>query len=101
MGSRLQLQIILEDLLGSRNVYFQPPETISMTYPCIVYSRDADKTNFANDKSYSHRFRYSLVIMDRNPDSAVLEKVAKLPMCSFTRHYTKDNLNHDVYNLYY
>jgi hypothetical protein len=102
MGSRVQLQALLEDLLGSRNVYFQPPETVKLGYPCIIYSRGViGKTQFANDKPYKHAVRYSVTVIDANPDSNILDKIASLPMCVFERHFTKDNLHHDIYNLYY
>lgn len=38
MGTRLELQNKLEELLGSRHVYFQPPESVKMEYPAIKYS---------------------------------------------------------------
>jgi len=101
MGSRLNLQTLLEALLGTRNVYFQPPETIKLSYPGIIYSRNSGETRFANNKPYAHQLRYNIMVIDKNPDSEILEKIASLPMCTFERHYTADNLNHDVYNLYY
>lgn len=101
MGNRVQLQTLLENLLGSRNVYFQPPETIKLAYPCVVYSRNDVETKFANNNPYKHSTGYQLTIIDKNPDSEIPGKIAMLAMCSFERHYTKDNLNHDVYNIYY
>lgn len=101
MGQRLQLQTLLEDLLGSRNVYFQPPPTISMQYPAIVYKRDRMDTEFANNKPYKHKKRYQVTVIDRKPDSTIHEKVAELPMCTYDRFYTADNLNHDVFNLFF
>lgn len=102
MNNRLELQSKLEELLGSRNVYFQPPESIKLNYPCIIYSRGiTHKTIFANDNQYQHRIRYDVIIIDKNPDSEILDKIASLPMCVFQRHYTSNNLNHDVYELYY
>lgn len=101
MEKRLQLQSILEELLGSRNVYFQPPETVKLVYPCIIYSRSSGATKFANNKPYNYQQQYQLMVIDKNPDSVMPGKVTMLPMCKFERHYTKDNLNHDVYNIYY
>jgi hypothetical protein len=102
MERRLQLQALLEELIGSENVYFQPPATIEMIYPCIVFKRGvSSKTLFANDNPYRHKVGYMVTVIDDNPDSDLLYKIANLPMCSFERHYTSDNLNHDVYNLYY
>ena len=72
-----------------------------MEYPCIVYSRIKTDDKFANNGLYLQKKRYSVKVIDRNPDSASPDKIAKLPLCSFDRHYTADNLNHDVYNIYY
>lgn len=101
MGSRLDLQTLLEGVLGSGNVYFQPPETIKLEYPCIVYSRAAGNTDFANNVPYQHYARYSVVLLDYNPDTGTIHKLVHLPMCLYDRHYTMDNLNHDVFTLYF
>lgn len=101
MARRLELQALLVDILGSNNVYFQPPPSVKMQYPCIVYNRDYEQANFADDKPYKHRKRYQVTIIDRNPDSEIPAKVAALPLCSFDRAFTADNLNHDVYRLFF
>lgn len=101
MGLRLQLQSLLEEILGSDNVYFQPPSTVQMTYPAIVYNRDQAVTNFADDKPYTNTKRYMVTIIDRNPDSVIPDKIAMLPLSTFNRHFTADMLNHDVYNIYF
>lgn len=101
MAQRLQLQSLLETTLGSRNVYFQPGSNVEMQYPAIVYSRDYATTNFASDLPYHMRKRYQVTYIDRNPDSLVPDKIATLPMCIFARHFKADNLNHDVYNIYF
>lgn len=101
MGKQIQLQQLLEELVESENVYFQPPPTFKMEYPCIVYSRNNIVTTFANDKPYNHVTGYQLKVLDYEPDGNFIKKVSTLPMCSFERHYTVDNLNHDVYNIFY
>lgn len=101
MGQRSELQTILVGILGSNNVYFQPPPSLQMKYPCIVYQREHVWTEFADDKPYAHTTRYLVTVIDSNPDSAIPEKVAALPMCVFDRFYTADNLNHDVYRLFF
>lgn len=99
--SRTELQTLLEDLLGSRNVYFQPPESIKMNYPCIVYSRNDGRTQFANNRPYRFTKRYSLTYISRNPEDDMVDKIAELPMCIYDRHYTADNLHHDTFQIYF
>jgi hypothetical protein len=99
MGQRLQLQSLLETF--TPNVYFQPPTNVQLKYPCIIYKRDFADTKFANDKPYSHMLRYMVTVIDRDPDSAIPDKIAAMPLSVFNRFYTADNLNHDVFNVYY
>ena len=101
MGSRLELQTLLEGLLGSRNVYFQPPSSVRMNYPAIVYSRDDIWIDHADNVSYMQVTAYQVTVIDPDPDSAVISKIAGLPRCSYDRHYVADNLNHDTFILYY
>ncbi len=101
MASRLQLQTELEELLGSKNVYYQPPASVKMSYPAIVYSRNDIKNDFANNDVYSQNRSYEVIVIDKNPDSEIVDRVSQLPMCRFDRHYTSDNLNHDVFTLFY
>jgi len=101
MGRRLDLHAILVSLLGSNNVYFQPPPTVQMKYPCIVYKRDNVQTTFANDQPYTRVKQYLVTVIDTNPDSIIHDKIGSLPKCVYDRFYTADNLNHDVYRLFF
>lgn len=101
MAPRQDLQNLLKVILGSSNVYFQPPSNITMKYPAIVYNRNDIRTEFANNEPYTHKKRYQVTVMDVNPDSDIVDKVAALPLCSYDRSYTADNLNHDVFNLFF
>lgn len=99
--SRLELQKILENLMGSRNVYFQPPETVKLQYPCIVYNRSEVDVIHADNLSYATKKLYSLMLIDRNPDSEFVDKILSLPYCNFDRHYAAENLNHDIFTIYF
>lgn len=101
MGQRLELHELLKNILGSGNVYFQPPPSVAINYPCIIYKRDYLDTKFAGNKPYKQKKRYQITVIDRNPDSLIPDKIAALPMCVFDRHYPADNLNHDVYKLFF
>ena len=101
MASRFELQALLVIISGTENVYFQPPPTVQMKYPCVVYHRDYELVNHADDLPYKRRKRYSVTVIDRDPDSAIPDKIAELPLCVFDRFYTADNLNHDVYKLFF
>jgi hypothetical protein len=99
MARRLQLHQLLESF--TENVYFQPPTNVQLQYPCIIYKRDFATTTFADDKPYNNTRRYMVMVIDRDPDSDIPDKVASMPLSIFNRFYTADNLNHDVYNVYF
>ena len=99
MGQRLQLHQLLKTITD--NVYFQPPTNVQLKYPCIIYNRDSIRTEFAGDRPYAHTTRYMVTVIDRDPDNEIVDKVANLPMSLFNRFYTADDLNHDVFSLYF
>ena len=101
MASRLDLHEELCKLLGSRNVYFQPPESVKMNYPAIVYFRDKIDNTFANNEVYLTKRGYTVTVIDKDPDSELVEKMIKFPTSKWNRHYTSNNLNHDVFSIYY
>lgn len=99
MARRLQLHQLLKTF--TENVYFQPPTNIQLKYPCIIYKRDFADTKFADDKPYSYMTRYMITVIDQDPDSEIPSKVASIPRSLFNRFYTADDLNHDVFNVYF
>lgn len=101
MGSRIDLQRLLENLLGSDHVYYDPPETVKIKYPAIIYSKNNVWSIRANDTRYQSRKRYNLIFVDRRPDNSIIEKLLDLPYCSYDRHYISDNLHHDSLTIYY
>ena len=102
MGSRLDLQTELETILGSRNVYFQPPESIKLSYDCIVYNRKDIWNRHADNRNYALEDCYELTVIYRNPDSDLTHTILEhFQYASFTRHFASDNLNHDIITIYY
>lgn len=96
---RADLQALLETLVD--DVYFQPPTNVSLRFPCIIYKRNTDWVKHADNDLHLRMLQYEVTVIDRDPDSMIPVEVAKLPMCRFQRHFTADDLNHDVYNLYW
>lgn len=101
MNTRLDLHLILTDILGSEAVYFQPPESFKLSFPCIVYSKSSIEAKYANNKLYFKKKRYMITVIDSNPDSPIPDSILELPLCKFDRFYVDNNLNHNVYSLYF
>ena len=99
MASRLKLHEILCGIVN--NVYYQPPSTVKMKYPAIVYAREDIDNVFADDSVYAQSHSYQITVIDENPDSEIVMAVSKLPRCRFNRHFTSEILNHDTFILIY
>ena len=95
------LQKLLEKLFECRHVYYQPPDNLTMEYPAIRYSLSDIDSKYANNKMYVGMKCYDIVVIDKDEDNPVMEKLLELPYASFNRHYVSDNLNHDIIKLYY
>lgn len=98
---RSQLQSLLEDLLETEHVYFQPPTNVQMQYPCIVYKRDRADTQFASNLPYRYDKRYQVTVISRDPDIDIPDKIGALPKCVHRRFFVANNLNHDVFTLFF
>lgn len=99
MGS-VQLQSLLETIVP--NVYFNPPSTISMQYPCIRFQKDGSLKQHADNTQYRRSQRYQLTFISRDPDDReYLDLIEALPMCTDDRSYVADNLNHDVFTIFF
>lgn len=99
MAPRAQLSLLLNAI--TPNVYFQPPTGTQMSFPCITYKRAQADARFANDAPYLLTRKYNITVIDRNPDSSLVEKVMRLPMCRHVSFFVVDNLNHDVFDIYF
>lgn len=101
---RRELQTKLETLLGSKNVYFQPPPNTMLKYPCFVYERYTPYTESADNTLYRIVGHYSVTYMDSNVERAMAMQtkiLTSFDCISVERNFISDNLNHDVYNIYY
>lgn len=101
MDRRHDLQIKLEGILGSRNVYFQPPPSVQISYPAIVYERETFDIKHADNFDYRNQDKYQITVMDRNPVSQIPRKVAGLSLASHNTRFVKDGLYHDIFTLYF
>lgn len=98
---RVELHELLCSILGSRHVYFQPPESIKMEYPAIRYSRSKIESTKADNSRYLGNVRYSIIFISRTPNNNIVDELESLPYCSHERFYTAENLNHDVFTIFY
>ena len=98
MGDRIQLHTLLCGILGCPE---RGDACKEIQYPCIVYERSEISAIHADNAPYRLLDRYQVTAIYKNPDSDLPHRLAMLPMCAHDRHFTADNLNHDIFNLYY
>ena len=99
--TRLDFQTFLETFKGDRNVYFQPPPSIKMSYPAIRYKLYTIRNTNADNLAYLQATGYEMTYITKDPDDPMITSLGKLPMCTLDRFYTSDNLNHYVFIIFY
>ena len=90
---------VITDSQDDHHVYFQPPASVSLKYPCVVYQLQEMPFFYANNKPYHWKHVYQLTVIDRDPESALREKIAELSTCHFVRAFVADNLHHYVFEI--
>ena len=102
MNKRLALHEKLVELVGSNNVYFQPPASVQISYPCVIYNVGNGDAKHADNMVYNYINSYDLTFIYKKPNIEIIGQVlAALPMCKVTRVYVADNLNHYAFSVYY
>lgn len=95
-----ELQAEFEELLESRNVYYNPPASVKMKYDAIVFNRSRITNSFANNSVYRQSYSFEVTTITEDPDAPIIEKISRLPRCSFDRSFVSDNLYHNVFTLH-
>lgn len=99
---RIELHEKLCEVLGSEYVYYNPPESVKLKYPCIIYQLDRVWQRYADDKEYLGRKGYDVTVISRDPDENIADQIrSEFIYASFNRRFVNDDLYHDVLTIYY
>lgn len=93
------LRRVLQETAGRVNLYYQPPANLRMQYPCIRYELNRIRNIHANGHVYLQHPSYTVTVIDLDPDSKITAAVSCLDQCRHDRHFTADNLYHDVFTM--
>lgn len=100
MRTRLSLHNELLEIIDS--VYYQPPSNHRLSYPCILYKKDAPDLKMANNKKYIKTNKYTVIYISKDPDDTVVDEIlVNFDNCVQTNSQVVDNLYHRYYTLYY
>lgn len=102
MADRIKIQAELEELLGSDHVYFQPPESAKLQYPCIIYYLTDIDGFHADNVNYETTFCYEATLVSKNENFDLADRILKhFPTCAYDGHYVSENLYCDAFMIYY
>ena len=97
--NREELHDLLVETLGSKYVYFDPPESVKMKYPAIVYHKNRIGNTYAGNSIYQNTYTYTITFIDEYPDSEVILKILNLPYCKHDQSYQSNGMYHDVFTI--
>lgn len=100
MGSYLSLKELLETV-GVARVYYQPPESVRLVYPCIIFKLADIGKLYADNIMYKDLTRYEVQLITQSPDNPFIKRIVALPYCRFDRPFTSNNLYHYNYEIYH
>ena len=83
-----------------KRVLFQPPATVKLEYPCIIYKLSDMPTNWSNNLPYHWERCYEMTYITRDAQDPMVEKLIALRETKFERYFSADNLHHFVYKIY-
>ena len=84
------------DILGSDNVYYNPPESLKMNFPCIVYNNSYIESIHADNIKYLDYTTYKITVISKKPDHPAIRAILDVPMTKFSANYTKNGFYYTV-----
>lgn len=98
---RVKLHHVLEDIISSRHVYFQPPESVKLEYPCIVYNLAKVPVQHADNTVYLMNPKYVIRYISKGPDDRTKLLLVQSLGVPIIQTYAQNGLYHYIYELYY
>lgn len=80
-------------------VYYDPPESVKLRFPCIIYTHQGITTTYADNLPYTQFSVYQVMSVSRSADDPLVAELSRTPGFSFDRHYVSDNLHHNVFDV--
>ncbi len=97
---RIKFHNKLVVILGTNYVYYQPPASTKLTYPCICYTLKKMDSKYSGNQMYTYDRAYEVVLIHTKPYNDIKDALLTMAKCRFDRTYISDNLYHYVYLIY-
>lgn len=98
---REEFHNVLSGILANGHVYYQPLETVKISYPAMIYNRLPFKLEHADNRLYLFTDKYEVTYISHVPDDEVIRALMELPKSVCVRDFVSDNLYHYVFNIYH
>ena len=92
----------LKTVPGIKEVYFQPPSSKKLAYPCIIYQFEGYEDKYGSNVEYLSWPRYSVTVIDYDVESMIpkyLKAMRGNYLMRLSRFFVSDNLCHWVFEL--
>lgn len=104
MRPRSEFSAKLKEVSGINNIYYQPPQSKKMVYPCIRYDTIDMQIKSADNKTYIMDRGYLVKIIGQDidfVDTLSANLLQAFPMAIYDQSYKADDLNHTILKIYY
>jgi hypothetical protein len=102
MKSRVDLHDRLVSILGSNQVYFQPPSNVQMKYPAIVYELSGDYSAKADNRRYTVYDKYTITHIFKSLNNEKKNEILDaFKYVEYDRRLIADGLYQDIYTIYW
>ncbi len=96
---RLLFDEAIKEATGLTHVYYDPPESIFMEYPAIVYKKTNMPSEYADGLKYIKHLAFEVKLICEDADSKYVDILHDFKFSNFNRHYIADDLHHDVFTI--
>lgn len=98
------LRDILYTIHNTENVYYDPPTSIQMKFPCFRFTMNNTNVTYADNFTYLRKPRWTVTYITRDVED--IEPLIKDMFDNFKylvqeTQFKAENLQHVVFNLYY
>ena len=90
---------LLKDI--TPNVYYQPGDGDSITYPCIVVADNYTDATYSNNSVYNTKHSYTITYMSKNPISVENSMYSTFKYCRHNNNSKIDGVFHEYYRVYF
>lgn len=87
------------DGIDGVNLYFRPPSSLMITYPCVIYDLKVVDVRHSDNQVYSDGERYEVSYITSTQDDRNWTRLRDIPGSRWIRNFNKENLYHHIFEI--